>query len=107
MSLLNDLKLDIDDIYSTDFGFGVTVSTSGDDVIGIFEDEYFTLTGNIADIESSQPRLRVRNVDLTNLSVSSLCTVNSQEYVVKRHLPYKKTGETILILEENTTIAVP
>lgn len=99
MTLLDDIDNDLQNtFYDVNDGFAVEVTTSGDPVPGIFEDPYAGIdAGGFGSVQGSQPRLRVRDTDLTNLQKGSLCTIGGVSYRVGVHQS-TSYGETILPL---------
>lgn len=98
-TLRDDILTELDTIYDAN-ELGVTITTTGASVVGIFQNEYADIDTEFLSVTGSTPYVRLKNTDITNLQVGDSCTIAGDNYVVLHHEPNGE-NETVVILREN------
>ena len=93
MTVLEDIAADLDILYDVEFGFAETLTATGGDFIGIFDNEYLLAdTGASIGVRSAEPVMRSRDADA--LGEGETVTIRGTAYTVAEPMP-DGYGETI------------
>jgi len=78
---------------------GEPVVVDGDEIYGIFEQEYL-LEGDGPGVGSAQPQMTCRSIDVDDLQDGVLVVRDGHEYVVRGPLEPDGTGMTTVMLRD-------